>query len=783
MSSKGLRTSRVEEIALLQSGDRLMYAPPERMGVIVVQNFPALGRLAALRFLEWVQQNQGGVVSLPTGKTPEYFIKWIGFFLNGWDKKEVREELEEGGVDPTVPPDMKSLHFAQIDEFYPIDPAHHNSFFYYVNRYYVNGFGLDPAKGLFIDCTKIGLPEGLTLDEVWPDSIMDLSLRHRHGRTRLERLQRDALERVDQWCLEYEEKIRSLGGIGFFLGGIGPDGHIAFNMRGSDHNSTTRLTTTNYETQAAAAIDLGGIEIARQRHVITIGLSTITFNRDCTAIIIAAGETKARLVRDAVEQLRDIRFPATALHSLPGARFYVTAGAAKELDERRYKAFVNTARIGEEMIERIILDIALKKQKAVLRLEESDFMEDRYGAGLLARVGRDIHELCARVHRRLGDKIEEGSRMLSEKVFLHTSPHHDDDMLGYLPYAVRNMRTASNTHEFSYMTSGFNAVTNSYALSLLDKLLGFIAADRHLPLIAQGYFASDNVLGRMRDVWQYLDGVAAASVALREEGESRRILRCLMEIFEDDSIDNLAHRIDEIKSYFKTQYPGKKDPPHIQKLKGMIREWEADCLWGYLGFDSRSVHHLRLGFYQGELFTEEPLVERDVLPIAAILKKTNPDIVTVAFDPESSGPDTHYKVLQAVAEALRIHEKDSGRSDIEVIGYRNVWFRFHPSEANVYIPVSLNMFAVMQNAFENAFGSQRAASFPSYEHEGTFAELAQQIQVDQYQMLKTCIGREFFYEHPRPLIRATRGFVYLRRMTLEEFYANARELRKATEAL
>ena len=75
-----------------------------------------------------------------------------------------------------------------------------------------------------------------------------------------------------------KRKSAHLGGIGFFLGGIGPDGHIAFNVRGSDHFSTTRLTATNYETQAAAATDLGGIEVSRNRLVITIGLGTITLN-------------------------------------------------------------------------------------------------------------------------------------------------------------------------------------------------------------------------------------------------------------------------------------------------------------------------------------------------------------------------------------------------------------------------------------------------------------------------------------------------------------------------
>jgi glucosamine-6-phosphate deaminase len=81
----------------------------------------------------------------------------------------------------------------------------------------------------------------------------------------LEKLQQESLFRIDNWCTGYEKKIRALGGIGFFLGGIGPDGHIAFNTRGSDHNSATRLTATNFETQAASAGDLGGIEVSRTR--------------------------------------------------------------------------------------------------------------------------------------------------------------------------------------------------------------------------------------------------------------------------------------------------------------------------------------------------------------------------------------------------------------------------------------------------------------------------------------------------------------------------------------
>ena len=58
MSKKSGRVeSLVEQIALDSSGQKLMYAPAEKIGVIIVNNFPALGKLAALRFLEWVQKN------------------------------------------------------------------------------------------------------------------------------------------------------------------------------------------------------------------------------------------------------------------------------------------------------------------------------------------------------------------------------------------------------------------------------------------------------------------------------------------------------------------------------------------------------------------------------------------------------------------------------------------------------------------------------------------------------------------------------------------------------
>ncbi|MBN1894874.1 glucosamine-6-phosphate deaminase, partial [bacterium] len=224
--------SRVEQKALETSGQKLWYPPHEKIGVVVVDHFPDLGNLAALRFIEWVLANPGGVIALPTGKTPEHFIRSVNGFLKTWKEKKTQQTLEAYGIESSRKPDLKSLTFVQIDEFYPIDPDHHNSFYYYVNRFYIQGFGLNLQKALLINCQQIGLPQGQTLPEVWPDGRVDLSLRFRQPSNAMERSQKSVLEKIDQWCSDYEEKIRSLGGIGFFLGGIGPDGHIAFNVTG-----------------------------------------------------------------------------------------------------------------------------------------------------------------------------------------------------------------------------------------------------------------------------------------------------------------------------------------------------------------------------------------------------------------------------------------------------------------------------------------------------------------------------------------------------------------------
>lgn len=778
---KDVKLSSVEQIAVEASGFDVLYPPTEKIPTIIVNNFPALGKLAAMRFIEWVQHNLGGVISLPTGKTPEHFIKWVMRLLDGWDSDEIQDELKSVGIDPAARPDMSSLHFVQIDEFYPMDSSQENSFHHYVKEFYLKGFGLDPEKALLIDSSSIGLDAGEKLGDVWPGNMVDLSLRYRQATCQCERRRKALLERVDQWCMEYEQKIRDLGGIGFFLGGIGPDGHIGFNISGSDHNSTTRLCPINYETQAAAATDLGGIEIARKSLVITIGLGTITWNPDCTCIIIAAGEAKARLTAGAIQSEMDIRIPATVLHDLPNARFYLSRGAASLLSERQVRLLERCEVIGDDQVERVLVDLVCRKHKKLEDLSTEDFQSDAYASVVLSKRSEGAGALATMVRDRLIAKIEKGLGVHKNSKILHTEPHHDDIMLGYFAQLVRHFRRATNTHHFVTLTSGFTAVTNAFMREQIENLQRFLHGDKFQSFIGDGYFTAENMTARNRDVWQYLDGVAANSEDDMDEGCARRLLRNLMELYGAGLADIIDDKLAGLGDYFATTYPGKKDPEDIQKLKGMCREWEAECVWGYYGWQCQNVHHLRLGFYTGDIFTKEPTMDNDVPPIVELLDEVDPNIVTVAFDPEASGPDTHYKVMQATAEAIRAHLDSHAGKDIRVWGYRNVWYRFDPSEVNLFVPVTLSMFAITHNAFMKSFITQKDASFPSHEHDGPFSELAQQVQVSQYQKIKTCLGRGWFHNHDSALVRATRGFVFLKDMDADEFFQSCRELKRSVE--
>ena len=776
LKSKNMQfTSNVESAFYKISGS------PEintRIPYIVVENFPLMGLLTSLRFLEWASANPQGVISLPTGKTPEYFIKWTGHLLSNWEDKQIRELREKYGLGELKKPSLKDLHFVQIDEFYPISSKQHNSFYNYVQKYYVKGFGLDPKNALLINSDEIPLAGGSPFSEVFPDSRVDLSLRYREPKNQFEKLQQESIFMIDDWCTCYEEKIREKGGIGFFLGGIGPDGHIAFNVRGSDLHSTTRLTETNFETQAVAAGDLGGIEISRNRLVITIGLDTITHNPDAVALIFAAGEAKAPMVKDALENEPSVLYPATVLTRLKQARFYLTTGAASSL-QTSVDAYYRDGEWTQSKTDRAVIDLCSRLQKYGHHLTMSDLKEDRY-----CKLIPGLNESTVpAVIKSTMDKFEKGMVAEKNQVYYHTGPHHDDIMLGLNPHIHRLMRNETNSNYFVVLTSGFTAVTNDFVIRALEDTRHFIDRGMMQMINYPDFYQSGYKFKRDKDVNHYLLKVASGEEFELRRGLAHRIVRDMVGLYKLKNTNQLREEINNIIHILNKSYDGEVNQPDIQKLKGMIREFEEELVWAYFGIETSNVHHLRLGFYTGDIFTEQPKLERDVEPMLQKLREIKPTVVSLAFDPEGSGPDTHYKVLQVIAEALRLWSKEEDLSHLRVWGYRNVWYRFHPAEANVIVPVSLNAMGVMDNAFTNSYLSQVSASFPSYQLDGKFSDLTKRIWVEQLKQIQLLVGKNTFYQNESPRVRSTHGLLYFKEMKLDEFLSSARELEKSMEGV
>ncbi len=149
------------------------------------------------------------------------------------------------------------------------------------------------------------------------------------------------------------------------------------------------------------------------------------------------------------------------------------------------------------------------------------------------------------------------------------------------------------------------------------------------------------------------------------------------------------------------------------------------------------------------------------------------------MDPQGSGPDTHYKVLQAIAKAVDAWNKEEDLSKLRIVGYRNVWFKYNPWDVEVIVPVSLNSLATLDKSFTECYITQVNASFPSYQLDGKFSELTQRVWFEQHKQIQFLLGKNFFYQNESPLLRATHGVIYYRDLNVEEFLEEAFKLEKA----
>ncbi len=138
-------------------------------------------------------------------------------------------------------------------------------------------------------------------------------------------------------CTSYEKLIRSYGGIDLLIGGVGEDGHVAFNEPGSSLASRTRVKTLNKNTVKANARFFDDNTDLVPRNVLTIGIATIMDAKE--VMIIASGDKKAKALHCAIEGSVNHMCPVSILQMHPHALIVCDEEATSELKAETVRYF------------------------------------------------------------------------------------------------------------------------------------------------------------------------------------------------------------------------------------------------------------------------------------------------------------------------------------------------------------------------------------------------------------------------------------------------------------
>ncbi|MDR1742368.1 MAG: glucosamine-6-phosphate deaminase [Dysgonamonadaceae bacterium] len=138
-------------------------------------------------------------------------------------------------------------------------------------------------------------------------------------------------------CAGYEERIKQAGGIDLFLGGIGPDGHVAFNEPGSSLSSRTRVKSLTTDTIIANSRFFGGDTNLVPKTALTVGVGTVMDARE--VIIIVNGHNKSRALQQAIEGAVNQMWTITALQLHPKGIIVCDEAACAEIKVGTYKYF------------------------------------------------------------------------------------------------------------------------------------------------------------------------------------------------------------------------------------------------------------------------------------------------------------------------------------------------------------------------------------------------------------------------------------------------------------
>ena len=430
------------------------------------------------------------------------------------------------------------------------------------------------------------------------------------------------------------------------------------------------------------------------------------------------------------------------------------------------------------------------------------------------RDAETLEDLKKCAIQRLEEKIEGGLRAMScqNKTILHTAPHHDDIMLSYhgamhemlgrpLPGANTSGRKRplgvdselgeefnDNTNHFAYLTSGFNSVPDDFLENWVDAMSGandtytFVSSAVSSGELNKTY---DAIMTEFRIAFSTGDLIAQARI------EKVIFLRKVAEVFgvnvacsKETLIEELKAKIESVRSDYLESSDSLEDTVTTKcakMLKGCMRESEVDRVWALSSVPDERLHHLRSKFYMEK---KTPTTQDDAMPVANLIQRLRPDILTVALDPEGTGPDTHYKVLQIVADGIRVSLERGDLQDKKLLvwGYRNVWFVFTPSDATLLMPVSESDLNLMHDTFMSCFTTQKDASYPSPLYDGPFSAWSRHLQKVQKKDVSVLLGEKYFQDHPDTRVQAATGFVFVKAMPVNQFLQEVLGLKSKIEA-
>ena len=507
---------------------------------------------------------------------------------------------------------------------------------------------------------------------------------------------------IMQACAAYEQKIASFGGIDLQLLGIGRSGNIGFNEPGSLTNSQTRLILLDTLSREDAAEFFSNVEMVPVS-AITLGISTILKAK--RIVLVAWGEHKSTVVKNAVEGPMSETIPASYLQLHSNVKMVIDLHAASELTRISMPWLVTSCEWDSKLIRRAIVWLCMKLKKPILKLTNKDYNDN--GLSELLAIYGSAYNVNIRIFNDLqhtitgwpggkpnADDSNRPERALPyPKRIVIFSPHPDDDVISMGGTFKRLIDQKHNVH-VAYQTSGNIAVADHEVIRFLSFVKGF-----------KDLFDSNNEL-------------------IQSKYEKMRNF-LLYEKKENDV-----------------------DTPEILEVKALIRRGEAKAACRYLGLSSRNIHFLNLPFYETGTVKKNDLSQKDIDIIKDLLQQIQPHQIYAAGD-LADPHGTHKICLDAVLAAIDELKDEEWMKDCRIWMYRGAWKEWEIDHIEMAVPLSpeelknkRNAILRHQSQMENApylGNDERLFWQRSEERNRATAELYTQLGLASYEAIEAFV--------------------------------------------